>query len=66
MRQGLEVEFERRCPEEIMHKLPAVEDARAVMTEGINWSAWRWLIEKRRVREIADRLRLRSIARTKK
>lgn len=38
-----------------MHKLPAVEDARAVMTEGMDWSAWRWLIEKRRVREIADR-----------
>lgn len=38
-----------------MHKLPAVEDARAVMTEGLDWSAWRWLIEKRRVREIADR-----------
>jgi hypothetical protein len=39
----------------MMHKLAAVEDARVVMTEGMDWSAWRWLIEKRRVREIADR-----------
>lgn len=38
-----------------MRKLPAVEDARAVMTEAMDWSVWRWLLEKRRVREIADR-----------
>lgn len=38
-----------------MRKLIAVEDARAVMTEGMEWSAWRWLLEKGRVREIADR-----------
>jgi len=24
------------------------------MTEGIDWGVWRWLLEKRRVREIAD------------
>lgn len=38
-----------------MRKLPAVEDARAVMTEAMDWSVWRWLLEKGRVREIADR-----------
>jgi hypothetical protein len=37
-----------------MRKLPAVEEARAVMTEGMDWGVWRWLLEKRRVREIAD------------
>ncbi len=25
------------------------------MTEGMDWSVWRWLLEKNRVREIADR-----------
>jgi len=38
-----------------MRKLPAVEEARAIMTEGMEWSVWRWLLEKRTVREIADR-----------
>lgn len=38
-----------------MRKLPAVEDARAVMSEAMDWSVWRWLLEKQRVREIADR-----------
>ncbi len=38
-----------------MRKLRAVEDARAVMTEGMEWSPWKWLLEKGRVREIADR-----------
>jgi len=38
-----------------MRKLAAVEDARAIMTEGIDWSVWKWLLEKKRVREIADR-----------
>lgn len=37
-----------------MRKLAAVEEARAVMTEGMEWGVWRWLLEKRRVREIAD------------
>lgn len=37
-----------------MRKLPAVEDARAIMTEGLEWGMWRWLLEKRRVRTIAD------------
>jgi len=37
-----------------MRKLAAVEDARAIMTEGMDWGVWRWLLEKRRVREIAD------------
>jgi hypothetical protein len=38
-----------------MRKLPAVEDARAIMTAGIDWSVWKWLLEQKRVREIADR-----------
>ena len=38
-----------------MRKLTAVEDARTVMTEGIEWSAWKWLLEQKKVREIADR-----------
>lgn len=38
-----------------MRKLPAVEDARAIMTEAMDWSVWRWLLEKGRVREVADR-----------
>jgi hypothetical protein len=37
-----------------MHKLPAVEEARAVMTEGMKWGVFKWLTEKRRVRRIAD------------
>jgi hypothetical protein len=40
-----------------MKKLPAVEDARAVMTEGTEWGVWKWLTEKRRVRGIADQAR---------
>ena len=37
-----------------MRKLPAVEDARAIMTEGTQWGVWKWLLEKKRVREMAD------------
>ena len=37
-----------------MRKLPAVEDARAIMTEGTQWGVWKWLLEKKRVREVAD------------
>jgi hypothetical protein len=37
-----------------MRKL-AVEEARAVMTEGTEWGVWKWLLEKGRVQEIADR-----------
>jgi len=40
-----------------MRKLAAVEDARAIMTEGIEWSIWKWLLEKKRVRGIADEAR---------
>ena len=38
-----------------MQKLIPVEEARALMTEAQNWSVWRWLTDKRRVRGIADR-----------
>lgn len=40
-----------------MRKLPAVEQARAIMTEGMEWGVWKWLLEKKRVREIADKAR---------
>jgi len=38
-----------------MKKLPLVEEARAIMTEGMEWSVWRWLMEKKRVRIAADK-----------
>ena len=37
-----------------MRKLPEVENARAIMTEGIEWGVFKWLLEKKRVRGIAD------------
>jgi hypothetical protein len=40
-----------------MKKLPAVEEARAIMQEGMEWGVWKWLMEKKRVREIADHAR---------
>ncbi len=38
-----------------MHQYAAVEDAKALMNEAREWSVWRWLMEKRRVRTAADR-----------
>jgi len=38
-----------------MRKLEAVEEARAIMTAGTEWGVWKWLMEKRKVRVIADR-----------
>jgi hypothetical protein len=38
-----------------MHKLDAVEDARNLMIEAQGWGVWKWLTEKSRVREAADR-----------
>ena len=38
-----------------MKKLQAVEDAREVMTLGLDWGVFKWLFEKPRVRKIADR-----------
>lgn len=37
-----------------MKKLPTVEAAKALMNEARDWSVWRWLLEKRRVRAAAD------------
>jgi len=37
-----------------MRKLEEVQEARALMTEAMDWSVFRWLFEKSRVREIAD------------
>lgn|SRR5450755_3152225 len=38
-----------------MKKLEAVEDARAIMTLGMEWGVFKWLMEKPKVRKIADR-----------
>jgi hypothetical protein len=38
-----------------MRKLAPVEEAKALMSEAMDWSVWRWLLEKRRVRATADR-----------
>ena len=38
-----------------MHKLIAVEEATALMEEAKDWSVWRWLFNKSRVRAAADR-----------
>jgi hypothetical protein len=40
-----------------MRKLSAVENARTIMTEGMEWGVWKWMMEKRRVRETADEAR---------
>ncbi len=37
-----------------MKKIPEVEEAKALMIEATDWSVFRWLFEKRRVRETAD------------
>jgi len=37
-----------------MKRLPEVEEAKALMIEATDWSLFRWLFEKRRVRETAD------------
>jgi hypothetical protein len=38
-----------------MKKLEAVEEARTIMTAGTEWGVFKWLMEKRKVRGIADR-----------
>jgi len=37
-----------------VRKLPEVEEAKSLMMEAMEWSVFRWLFEKRRVRETAD------------
>lgn len=37
-----------------MHKLAAVEAARKMFEEARAWGRWRWLVEKRRARTVAD------------
>jgi hypothetical protein len=37
-----------------MKKLPEVETAKALMTEAVEWSVFKWLWEKSKVREVAD------------
>ncbi len=38
-----------------MRKLTEVEEAKALMTEAVEWSVMKWLREKKRVRKAADR-----------
>lgn len=38
-----------------MRKLPEVQDAKDVMNEALDWSTFKWLWEKTRVRQTADR-----------
>lgn len=38
-----------------MRQLTEVEDAKALMTEAVEWSVMRWLREKKRVRKAADK-----------
>ncbi len=40
-----------------MRKLSAVEEARALMAEGTEWGVWKWMLEKKRVRQAADEAR---------
>lgn len=40
-----------------MRKLSAVENARVIMTEGVEWGVWKWMLEKKRVRDTADEAR---------
>jgi hypothetical protein len=37
-----------------MEKIPAVENAKQVMTEAVSWSVMKWLREKKTVRKAAD------------
>jgi hypothetical protein len=37
-----------------MEKIPAVETAKALMTEAVAWSVMKWLREKKEVRKVAD------------
>jgi hypothetical protein len=37
-----------------MHKLPAVEEAKALFAEAKEWGMWSWMAEKRRARRTAD------------
>jgi len=37
-----------------MHKLPAVEEAKALFEEAKNWGVWGWLTAKGRLRRTAD------------
>jgi hypothetical protein len=38
-----------------MRKLEAVEEARSIMTQGTEWGVFKWLMEKHKVRIIADK-----------
>jgi hypothetical protein len=44
-------------PRLAMKKIAAVEEARAIMTQGMQWGVWKWLMEKKRVRGLADEAR---------
>lgn len=37
-----------------VRKLPQVEEAKALMTEAVDWSVFTWMFQKSKVREVAD------------
>ena len=37
-----------------MHKLPPVEEAKALFEEAKEWGVWSWLTQKRKLRQTAD------------
>jgi hypothetical protein len=46
--------FANRYSDRAMHKLPPVEEAKALFEEAKEWGVWRWLTEKGRARRTAD------------
>ena len=50
----LDIVSRNRYVQVAVRKLPPVEQAKALMNEALNWSVFKWLWEKRRVRETVD------------
>lgn len=48
------LEETRAAPKKPMDKIPAVEAAKALMSEAVAWSVMKWLREKKTVRRAAD------------
>jgi hypothetical protein len=46
--------FSDYADRDAMHKLPAVEEAKALFEEAKDWGVWSWLTEKRKLRQTAD------------
>jgi len=46
--------FSDYADRDAMHKLPAVEEAKALFEQAKDWGVWGWLTEKRTLRHTAD------------